>query len=71
MRTVRNVILFVLIVLLAVVILRSGLERAEKAECVGWIEMSQVYPDFHLADWQAEQCKALGFDVSQIPTKGN
>lgn len=69
MRTVRNAILFVLLILLVWFMLHTGLQRAEKAECVSWIEQSEEYSNFYLADWQAEQCETLGFDVSQIPTR--
>lgn len=66
MSTVRNVILFFLFFLLVWLVLHTGVNRAEEAECIGWIEMSEEYPNFHLVDWQAEQCETLGFDISTI-----
>jgi len=37
----------------------SSIEKAEKAECLKWQEMSDS-PGYYLTDWQVEQCKSVG-----------
>ncbi len=69
MSTVRNVILFCLSVLFVVAILQTGLNRAEKTECVQWMEIAEENSLFYMLDLQVEQCERLGFDVSNIPRR--
>lgn len=65
----RNAILFFLFFLLVWLVLHMGVNRAEEAECVRWIEQSEEYSGFYITGWQAEQCELQGFDVSHIPVK--
>ena len=69
MRAVKmiwSLVLLLAIALIVTLMLQSGLKRAERAECVQWVEISQEYPDFYLTDWQIEQCETLGFDIDHL-----
>ncbi len=37
-----------------------GLEKHERMECELWQKHADTYESFEYADWQVEQCSALG-----------
>ena len=39
--------------------IKSQIEKAERAECIKWQEMSDS-PGYYVTDWQVEQCEAVG-----------
>ncbi|HOL54256.1 MAG TPA: hypothetical protein PLA99_02840 [Candidatus Paceibacterota bacterium] len=49
----------------------TGIEKAEKGECMKWIKESKVHPNYYLVDWQAAQCLHYGFDISGIDIIGD
>ena len=39
--------------------INSQIEKAERAECIKWQEMSDS-PGYYVTDWQVDQCEAVG-----------
>ena len=73
MKNVLNI--FVIIILLCCVLLISAyytdnaINKSEQAECQRWQQQAIDYAQagFYLADWQIEQCEAVGYPVKVAP----
>ena len=42
----------------------AGINKQERAECLQWQKQAEVYQDFYLTAWQAEQCQARGIIIN-------
>lgn len=57
--------IFVFVALFAVLLLLGfvAFRQQEKTECYQWQQQAREYPQFTLAEWQAEQCGAYGIKI--------
>jgi hypothetical protein len=54
----------VMIILFGVAVVKVGVPRVEKAECLKWQHYSKIYPDWYATEWQVEQCLNYGIDLN-------
>lgn len=63
---IEKMVMGILIVVVAIALflaLNEGTKNTEVAECEGWAEDAERYPDFYITAWQEAQCEFHGIPV--------
>lgn len=45
---------------------KNGMDKTEVVECQQWVAQAWAYPEFFLAKWQDEQCRAHGIIINSV-----
>lgn len=53
----------VMMFLFGVAVIKVGLPRHEKAECLKWQQYKEDYPMFEATEWQKAQCLEYGIEL--------
>jgi len=71
----KNIILVVLFIVLTIAVsyfliraMDYGLTKTEVNECIKWNKEAKIYEGYYYAEWQLEQCKAVGYPLDPIKT---
>jgi hypothetical protein len=73
-KTIKVIILGIVIlcVLIAsLMLIKVGMERQQKHECLTWIAESKEYPEYFFTDWQIEQCFPETLPETNIPYRND
>jgi len=53
----------IMMMLLGAAVVKVGVPRVEKAECLKWQQQKETYPLFNAPIWQIEQCDNYNIDL--------
>ena len=58
-----KILIIAILAVIGVWAISTGLNRAERAECLQWQAQALEYPDWYATDWQIAQCEAHGIKL--------